>query len=136
MADNPTKPQVTSFFPLWKLKGTQPVKTPAVWVVHLEDDGTDKEESAESNDPDGIEGMTEEFIVHLARAVKEAQQDEKHCYHCSSPEHFIHECPLVKASKTATHLNQKEGMVLEKGAQTPQVKAAKPKVPQEGMPKV
>ena len=47
---------------------------------------------------------------------------------------FIHECPLVKESRTATHLNQKEGMALEKGAQAPQVKVAKPKVPQE-MPK-
>ena len=49
---------------------------------------------------------------------------------------FIHECPLVKASRTATHLNQKEGTVLEKGAQTPQVKMAKLKVPQDGMPKI
>ena len=109
MADNATKPKVMSFFPLWKLKGTQPVKTPAVWVAHLDKDGTDKEEGAESNDPNGIEGMTEEFIVYLARAMKDAQQEEKCCYHCSSPEHFIHECPLVKASRATTHLNQKEG---------------------------
>ena len=74
-------------------------------MAHLEEDGGDKEESAKSNDPNGIKGVTEEFIVHLAQAVKEAQQDEKCCYHCSSPEHFIHECPLVKASRTATHLN-------------------------------
>ena len=74
-------------------------------MVHLEQDGTSQEESAKSDDPDGIKGVTEEFIVLLARAVKEAQQDEKHCYHCSSPEHFIHECLLVKASRTATHLN-------------------------------
>ena len=101
----------------------------------MEQDGIKKEESAESDEPNGIEGMTEEFIVHLARAVKEAQQDEKCCYYCSSPEYFIHECPLVKASRTATHLNQKERMALEKGAWTPQVKAAKPKVSQEGVPK-
>ena len=42
---------------------------------------------------------------------------------------------MVKASRTATHLNQKEGMVPEKGAQTPQVKVAKPKAPQDGMSK-
>ena len=30
MADNQPKPMATSFFPLQKLKGTQPVKTPAV----------------------------------------------------------------------------------------------------------
>ena len=71
MADNPTKPKVTSFFPLPKLKGTQPIKTPAVWVMHLEEDSTDKEEGAKSDDPNGIEGMTEEFIVCLAREVKE-----------------------------------------------------------------
>ena len=136
MADNPTKSKAMSFFPLWKLKGTLPVKTPAVWVVHLEEDVTDKEEGAKSDDPEGIKGMIEEFIVYLARAVKEAQQDEKCCYYCSRPKHFICKCPLVKASRTANHLNQKEGMVPEKGAKTPQVKVAKPKAPHEGTPKV
>ena len=104
-------------------------------MAHLEQDSADKEESAESDNPNGIEGMMEEFIVCLAQAVKEAQQDEKCCYHCSSPEHFICECPLVKVSRSATHLNWKEGMALEKGAQTPQVKVTKPKVPLEEMPK-
>ena len=65
--------------------------------------------SAGTDDTNGIEGMMEEFIVCLAWAVKEAQQDEKCCYHCSSSEHFICECLLVKASRSATHLNQKEG---------------------------
>ena len=134
-ADNQPQPKAMSFFSLQNLKGTQPIKTLAVWVVHLEEDSGDKEESAKSDNPNGIKGVTEEFILHLAQAVKEAQQDEKHCYHCSSPEHFIHECPLVKASSTATHLNQKEGMVLEKGVWTPHVKVAKAKVPHEGTPK-
>ena len=129
-ADNPTKPKVMSFFPLQKLKGSQPVKTPTEWGAHLEEDSTDKE-SAESDDPNGIEGVTEEFIMCLARAVKEAQQDEKCCYHYSILEHFICKCPMGKASRTANHLNQKEGTALEKGTQTPQVKVAKPKVPQE-----
>ena len=104
-ADSASKPKVMSFFPLWKLKGTQPARIPAVCVVHLEEDSTKKEEDAESKDPDGIEGMTEEFIVHLARAVKDVQQGEKCCYHCSSPEHFIHDYLLVKASRTDPHLN-------------------------------
>ena len=108
-----------SFFPLQKLKGTQPTRNPAVWVAHLEEEGIDKEGGAESEDPDGNEGVTEELIVHLTRAVKNAQQEEKCCYHCSSPEHFIHKCPLVKASRTATHVNQKEGTALEKEAQIP-----------------
>ena len=89
-----------------------------------------------SEDPDGIDGMMEEFIVCLARAVREAQQDEKHCYHCSSTEQFICEYLLVKASRSAAHLNQKEGIAPEKGAWAPPVKMTKLKVPQEGMPKV
>ena len=103
--------------------------------MHLEEEGSDKEASGKSEDPDGINGVTEEFIIHLARVVKRAQQDEKHCYHYGSTEHLIYKCPLVKTSRSATHLNQKEGTALEKGAQTPQVKVAKQKVPQEGMPK-
>ena len=125
-----------SFFPLQKLKGTQPTKTPAVWVAHLEEKSTDKEEGAESEDPDGIKGITMEFIVHLARAVKDAQEEEKCCYHCSSLEHFIRDCPLVKTSRPDSHLNWKEGMTPMKGVWAPQGKVTMPKVPQDGMPKV
>ena len=134
-ADNTTKSRAMNFFPLQRLKGTQPVKTPAVQVAHMEDESTDKEEGTEIEDLNCIEGVTEEFIVHLARAVKDAQQEEKHCYHCSSPEHFIHNCPLVKASRMDPHLNQKEGMMLKKRAQTPQGKVAMLKAPQDGTPK-
>ena len=133
--DKTNKPKAMSFFPLQKLKGTKPIKTPAKRAVHLEEEGSDEEAGTKSEDPDRIDGVTEEFIVHLARAVKEAQQDQKHCYHCSSTEYFICECPLVKTSRSATHLNQKEGMVPEKGVQTPQVKVTKPKAPQKGTPK-
>ena len=56
-----------------------------------------KDEEVESEDPNGINGVMEEFMVHLARVVKDTQMEEKHCYHCSSLEHFIHDCPLVKA---------------------------------------
>ena len=55
--------------------------TPSAWVAHLEEESADQEEGAEGEDPDGIEGVTEEFIVHLARAVYDARQEEKHCYH-------------------------------------------------------
>ena len=119
MHDSTSKPKVMSFFHLWKLKGTQPTMSPAVQVAHLEEESTDKEEGAESKDSNGIKGITEEFIVHLARAVKDAQQEEKHCYHCSSLEHFIRDCPLVKASKMDLHLNQKEGMAPWKGVWVP-----------------
>ena len=55
----------------------------------------------------------------LARAEKDAQTDEKCCYHCSSPEHFIHNCPLMKTARDKKQLNWKEGTVMMKGAQTP-----------------
>ena len=89
MAYSANKPKAMSFFLLQKLKGTQPTKTHAVWVVHLEEESTNKEEGTDSEDPNGIKGVTDEFTVHLARAVKDVQQEEKCCYHCSSPEHLI-----------------------------------------------
>ena len=73
------KPWAMSFFPLWKLKGSQPAMTPSAQVAHLEEESTDKEECIDSKDLDGIKGVNEEFIVHLARAVKHAQQEEKCC---------------------------------------------------------
>ena len=46
-------------------------------LVHLEEEGTRREEDKGSNDSDGIDGVTEEFMVHMARAVKDAQTEEK-----------------------------------------------------------
>ena len=135
MTNKPSKPKATTFFPLWKLKGTQPTKILAIRAVHLEEEGSEEEVGAESKDLDGIDGMREEFIACLARAVKETQKDKRYCYHCSSMEHFICECLLVKTSRSTAHLNQKEGMAPKKEAWAPQVKMAKPKALQEGMPK-
>ena len=119
MADGPSKPRTTSFFPLRKLKGNQPFsKKPAMQLAQLEEDANDGEDP-ESDAPDGIKGVMEEFMVWLARVVKDAQMDEKHCYHCSSPEHFIHNCLLMKTTRDKKQLNRKEGMVMMKGAQTP-----------------
>ena len=70
--DSPAKPKAMSFFPLRKLKGTQPTKTPVVQLAHLEEEAPDDEEGTDSEDPDGLDGMTEEFIICLARAVKDA----------------------------------------------------------------
>ena len=53
MANSTSKPKVMSFFPLQKLRGTQPGRTPTVWMVHLEEESTDKEEGNESKDPLG-----------------------------------------------------------------------------------
>ena len=117
--DSPSKPRTTSFFPLRKLKGSQPFpKKPTIHLTQLEEEDADDGEELESNDPDGIEGVTEEFMVWLARAVKDAQMDERCCYHCSSPEHFIHNCPLMKTARDKKQLNGKEGTVMAKGAWT------------------
>ena len=88
-------------------------------LAHLEKEDAGNDEDPESDDPSGIEGVTAEFMVHLARAVKDAQADEKDCYHCSSLEHFICNCPLVKTLSDKKQLNGKEGMASMKGAQTP-----------------
>ena len=69
---------------------------PAVHLAYLEEEDAGGDEDEESDDLQRIEGVTKEFMVHLARAVKDAQAEEKHCYYCSSPEQFICNCPLIK----------------------------------------
>ena len=78
----------------------------------------------------------EEFMVHLAWAVKGTQVEKKYCYHCSSPKHIICDCLLVRASKENMQLNHKEGMASRRGAQTPHMKLKMPKDPQEEVPRV
>ena len=115
-ANGPSKPRTTSFFPLRKLKGNQPLsKKPAVHLTQLEEEEADNGKDPESDDPGGIEGVMEEFMVQLARVVKDAQVDEKCCYHCSSPEHFMHNCPLMKTARDKKQLNGKERMAKMKG---------------------
>ena len=132
LTDGPSKPRTTSFFPLRKLKGSQPFpKKPTIQLAQLDEEGTDDGEDPESDDPDGIEGVMEEFMVQLATAVKDTQMDEKHCYHCSSTEHFIHNCLLMKAAIDKKQLNRKEGMAMTKGAQTPPKATSAIKSPQK-----
>ena len=130
--DGPSKPRTTSFFPLRKLKGSQPFpKKPALQLAQLEEEDTDDGKDPESNDPDGIEGVMEEFMIWLVRAVKDAQTDEKHCYHCSSPEHFICKCLLMKTTRDKKQLNGKKGTVMMKGAWTPPKATSAIKSPQK-----
>ena len=130
--DGPSKPRATSFFPSRKLKRNQPyTKKPAMHLSQLEEEDTDNGKDLESNDPNGIEGVDEEFMVRLARVVKDAQMDKKCCYHCSSPEHFIHNCPLMKAARDKKQLNGKEGMGMVKGAWTPPKPTNATKNPQQ-----
>ena len=63
-ADGPSKPRTTSFFPLRKLKSNQPLsRKPAIWLAQLEEEDADNGEDLESDDPGGIEGVMEEFMV-------------------------------------------------------------------------
>ena len=56
--DNTAKPKTTSFFPLWKLKGNQPVPKMAIMcLMHLEEESTKRDEEVESKDPDSIDGL-------------------------------------------------------------------------------
>ena len=131
MTDNPPKPRTTSFFFLRKLKGNQPLlKKPAVHLVHLEEEDAGNDADQESDNPSRIKGVMEEFMVCLARAVNNAQADEKCCYHCSSLEHFICNCLLVKTSREKKQLNSREETASMKGAQTPLTKTSAMKSPQ------
>ena len=132
VTDGPSKLRTTSFFPLRKLKGNQPfTKKPAMHLTQLEEEGTDDSKDTESDNPDGIEGVTKEFMVRLARVVKDAQADKKCCYHCSSPEHFIRNCLLMKATRDKKQLNGKEGTAMVKGAWTPPKPSNAAKSPQQ-----
>ena len=134
--DNTAKSKTTSFFPLQKLKGNQPVpKMATVHLAHLEEESAKRDKEVESKDPDSMDGVMEEFMVCLVWAMKDTQVEEKHCYDCSSPEHFIHNCPLVRALRENMQLNHKEGMASRKGAWAPQTKMTMPKNPQEEVPK-
>ena len=105
-------------------------------MAHLEEEDASDDEDQESDGPSRIEGVTGEFMVHLAKAVKDAQADEKCCYHCSSLEHFICNCPFVKTSREKQQLNGKDGMASTKGAQTPLAKTSATKSPQIEAPEV
>ena len=130
VTDAPPKPRAASFFTLRKLKGNQPtLKMPMVHLAHLEEEDASGDEDQESDNLSGIERVTEEFMVCLARAAKDAQVDEKCCYHYSSPEHLIHNCLLIKSLRKKKQLNSKEGTV-KKGAQTPLATANTLKSPQ------
>ena len=73
MTDGPSKPRTTSFFPLRKFKGNQPLsKKPTVRLAQLEEKDANDGEDPESDDPGGIKGVTEEFMIQLARAVMDA----------------------------------------------------------------
>ena len=106
-------------------------KSTSCALVHLEEEGARRGKDKGSNDPDGIDGVTEEFMVHLARAVKDAQTEEN----CSSPEHLIHNCLLMKTLREKPQLNGKERTASKKGVWTPLTTATTQKNLQREVPK-
>ena len=63
-ADGPSKPRTTSFFPLRKLKGSQPLcKKPTMHLAQSEEEDVHDGEDPESDDPGGIKGVMEEFMI-------------------------------------------------------------------------
>ena len=87
--------------------------------MHLEEESAQEEEYINGDDPDDIEGVTEEFIVCLTRAVKDAQQVEKCCYHCGSPDHFICDCPLLVGSSGRPAFKPEVGDSTKEGSLSP-----------------
>ena len=64
MTDGLSKPRTTSFFPLRKLKGNKSLsKKPTIHLTQLEEEDADDGEDPESDDPGGIEGVMEEFMI-------------------------------------------------------------------------
>ena len=47
----------------------------AICLAHLEEESAKKDEEVDSEDPDSIKGVTEEFMVHLVRTMKDAQKE-------------------------------------------------------------
>ena len=114
---NTAKPIATSFFPLQKLKGARQYLKQ---LLHAE--YTWKKKVLRERRKIKLRtltvsmGLWEESMVHLACAVNDAQVEEKCCYYCSSLEHFILDCPLVRNSKENTQLKLQGGDSIEEGS--------------------
>ena len=63
--DGPSKPRTTSYFPLRKLKGNHPVfpEICCICLAQLEEEDANDAEGPDSDDPGGIKGVMEEFMV-------------------------------------------------------------------------
>ena len=69
--DGPSKPRTTSFFPLRKLKGSQPFpKKSAIRLAKLEEEDADDREDPESDNPDGIKGSNRRIHGPVRQSCK------------------------------------------------------------------
>ena len=131
VTDTPPKARATSFFPWGNSRATSPSWRSLLCVWHIWKKRMPVMMKAKSDDPGGI-GVTEEFMVCLAWAVKDTQVDEKCCYHCSSLEHFICNCLLVKTSREKIIVKQQGGDGIHEGSLDPSNNSQCIKEPPEG----
>ena len=108
-ADSTSKPKVIS----------QSTNTPAVQVAHLEEERTDKGEGTESEDPDGIKAVTEEFIVHLARAVKDDSAGGEMLLPLQQPRALYPRLPIGKGIQNRLTFKLKGGDIAKEGSLGP-----------------
>ena len=85
----------------------------------MEEESADKEEGTESEDPDGIEGITKEFIVHLARAVKDAQQEKKMLLPLQQPRALYLRLPVGEGIQRRLTFKLKGGDSAKEGSPGP-----------------
>ena len=122
-ANEAAKPKVTSFFPLQKLKGTQPlVKTPAVCIGPSGRTEHWRGWGGKQQRPwwyqrchGGVHGV----CIGLVRAVKDAQKDEKCCYHCGSLDPLQPWLPISKNIKNRFEFKLQGGDGAKEGSPGP-----------------
>ena len=118
-----------NLFPLCKLKGNCRFATHVATIgndVAEEDPGVEPEgeEETESSADEEVETLGEvkevdqpiENIADFAKAVELYQKENKNCFRCGSPDHFIQDCLKdVSRPTQKVYLNMKEGMAKKRG---------------------
>ena len=135
MADNQPKPKAMSFFSLQKLKGTQPVKTPVVQVAHLRQDSTDKERVLRVPTQLNWEQGRGVYGAPI-QCIEGGSTGWETLLLLQQPRTFYLWVPTGKGIQDSYPFKLKGGDGTGKGNPDPQVKLAKPKATQKGMPKV
>ena len=105
-------------------------------LVHLEEESARRDKDEGSEDPNSIDGVTEEFMVHLARAVRDNQTEEKCCYHCSSPEPFHPQLTTHEDLEEKYAVKLQGGDGIEEGSLDPSDKNHNTQEPPGEVPKV
>ena len=76
-------------------------------LTHVEEEDAGNDEDPENDNPGGIEGVTEEFMVHFTRAVKE------------QPGTFYLQLPTCKDFQRKETVKQEGGDGIDEGSPDP-----------------